>query len=248
MNPIVVIPARLAATRLPRKPLADIGGRPMIARVVERALAADIGPVAVAVDSVEIAEALEGSGAEVVVTREDHHSGSDRVFEALQTLDPDGGHDVVVNLQGDFPTIRPETISATIGPLEDPEVAIGTLAGEIVLEEERTDPDVVKAVGTPVGERRLRALYFTRATAPWGEGPLYHHCGVYAYRRAALKRFIELPPSVLERRERLEQLRALEGGMRIDVTLIDEVPFGVDTPAHLARARALFASAGLAGL
>jgi 3-deoxy-manno-octulosonate cytidylyltransferase (CMP-KDO synthetase) len=248
MNPIVIIPARLASTRLPRKPLADIGGRPMIARVAERALAAGIGPVAVAVDSAEIAQALEGSGARAVVTRGDHQSGSDRVFEALETLDPEGRHDVVVNVQGDFPTVAPAAIAAALAPLRDAKVAIATLAGEIVLAEERTNPNVVKVIGSPVEAGRLRALYFTRATAPWGEGPLYHHCGIYAYRRAALQRFIALPPSVLERRERLEQLRALEAGMRIDVTLIDEVPFGVDTPAELARARALFASAGLAGL
>jgi 3-deoxy-manno-octulosonate cytidylyltransferase (CMP-KDO synthetase) len=248
MNPIIIIPARLASTRLPRKPLADIGGRPMIARVAERALAAGIGPVAVAVDSAEIAQALEGSGARAVVTRGDHQSGSDRVFEALETLDPEGRHDVVVNVQGDFPTVAPAAIAAALAPLRDAEVAIATLAGEIVLAEERTNPNVVKVIGSPVEAGRLRALYFTRATAPWGEGPLYHHCGIYAYRRAALQRFIALPPSVLERRERLEQLRALEAGMRIDVTLIDEVPFGVDTPAELARARALFASAGLAGL
>jgi 3-deoxy-manno-octulosonate cytidylyltransferase (CMP-KDO synthetase) len=151
-------------------------------------------------------------------------------------------------VQGDFPTVEPAAIAAALGPLKDAEVAIGTLAGEIVLAEERTNPNVVKVIGSPVDARRLRALYFTRATAPSGEGPLYHHCGIYAYRRAALERFIALPPSVLERRERLEQLRALEAGMRIDVTLIDEVPFGVDTPAELARARALFASAGLGGL
>lgn len=243
MNPIVIIPARLSATRLPRKPLADIAGRPMIAHVAERALAADIGPVVVAVDSDEIAAALKDNAVQAVVTRADHHSGSDRICEALETLDPDGRHDVVVNLQGDFPTARPEALSAVLAPLEDAEVAIATLAGEIVLDDERTNPNVVKVIGTPVAANRLRALYFTRATAPWGEGPLYHHCGIYAYRRAALRRFIALPPSPLEQRERLEQLRALEAGMRIDVTIIDEVPFGVDTPAELERARALFASA-----
>lgn len=242
MNPIVIIPARLTSTRLPRKPLADICGKPMIARVAERALEADIGPVAVAVDSHEIAEALEGSGARAIVTRPDHPSGSDRIFEALGILDPDGRHDVVVNVQGDFPTAAPAAIAAAFGPLRDAEVAIGTIAGEIVLEEERESPNVVKAVGTPVAAGRLRALYFTRAAAPWGEGPLYHHCGIYAYRRQALERFIALPPSVLEQRERLEQLRALEAGMRIDITVIDEVPFGVDAPADLERARALFAA------
>ena len=241
MHPLVVIPARLAATRLPNKPLADIGGRPMIAHVVAKAQAAGIGPVAVAVDSPEIAAALAGTGAEVVLTRPDHPSGSDRIFEALGKLDPQRRHDVVVNVQGDFPMVAPGAIAAALGPLADSEVAIATLAGVIVHAAERENPNVVKVVGAPVGERRLRALYFTRATAPWGEGPLYHHSGIYAYRRAALERFVALPPSALEKRERLEQLRALEAGMRIDVTVIDDVPFGVDTPEDLERARALLA-------
>jgi 3-deoxy-manno-octulosonate cytidylyltransferase (CMP-KDO synthetase) len=174
-----------------------------------------------------------------VLTRRDHPSGSDRICEALARLDPDGDHDVVVNLQGDFPTISPGAIAAALDPLRDGDVAIGTLAGEIVHAEERENPNVVKVVGTPAGPNRLRALYFTRATAPHGDGPLYHHSGVYAYRRGALERFVALPPSPLETRERLEQLRALEAGMRIDVMVIDEVPFGVDTPAELERARAL---------
>jgi len=246
MNPVVIIPARLASTRLPGKPLADIGGRPMVARVTECALAADVGPVAVAVDSEEIAEALAGTGARAILTRPDHASGSDRIAEALATIDPAGRHDVVVNLQGDFPTVAPAAIAAVLTPLADAAVDIATLAGEIVDEEERTNPNVVKVIGSPLGERRLRALYFTRATAPWGEGPLYHHCGIYAYRRPALERFIALPPSTLEERERLEQLRALEAGMRIDVTVIDEVPFGVDTPAELVRARAIFGGASMA--
>jgi 3-deoxy-manno-octulosonate cytidylyltransferase (CMP-KDO synthetase) len=244
MNPLVIIPARLASTRLPRKPLAEIAGRPMIAWVVERALAADIGPVAVAVDSPETLEAVRATGARAVLTRFDHHSGSDRIFEALGILDPAGRHDVVVNLQGDFPTAAPAAIKAALAPLSDPEVAIGTIAGEIVEEEERASPNVVKVIGTPVAPDRLRALYFTRVTAPWGEGPLYHHCGIYAYRRQALDRFIALPPSVLEQRERLEQLRALEAGMRIDVVVTGEVPFGVDAPADLERARRLFAVRG----
>jgi 3-deoxy-manno-octulosonate cytidylyltransferase (CMP-KDO synthetase) len=238
VNPIVVIPARLAATRLPNKPLADINGRPMIVRVVERALAAGLGPVAVATDSKDIATALSGSGAEVVMTRPEHPSGSDRIFEAIGKLDPDRRYDVVINVQGDFPTVSPGVIGAALGPLADADVAIATLAGEIVLEHERTNSNVVKIVGSLVAPRRLRALYFTRATAPWGEGPLYHHSGIYAYRRSALERFVALPPSALETRERLEQLRALEAGMRIDVTVVDEVPFGVDTPEDLARARA----------
>jgi 3-deoxy-manno-octulosonate cytidylyltransferase (CMP-KDO synthetase) len=237
MNPIVVIPARLAATRLPNKPLADIGGRAMIARVAERAIAAGIGPVAVAADSEAIAKALDGSGAEAILTRPDHPSGSDRIFEALKKLDPGRRHDIVVNVQGDFPTLSPSAVAAVLGPLADPEVAIATLAGEIVHEHERSNPNVVKVVGSPVAPGRLRALYFTRTTAPWGEGPLYHHSGIYAYRREALERFVGLPPSTLEKREKLEQLRALEAGMRIDVTVIDEVPFGVDTPEDLERAR-----------
>lgn len=244
MNPVVIIPARLAATRLPNKPLADIAGRPMIAHVAARALEADLGPVAVAADSAEIAAALEGSGAVTILTRPDHQSGSDRIFEALGQIDPERRHDVVVNLQGDFPTISPAVIAAVLAPLRDPEVAIATLAGEIVEAHERDNPNVVKLVGSPAGERRLRALYFTRATAPWGEGPLYHHAGVYAYRRASLERFIALPPSPLEQRERLEQLRALEAGLRIDAMIIDEVPFGVDTPADLARARLLLGQRG----
>lgn len=237
MNPIVVIPARLAATRLPNKPLADIGGRAMIARVAERAIAASIGPVAVAADSDKILSALEGSGAAGVLTDPGHPSGSDRIFEALGKLDPERRHDVVVNVQGDFPTLSPAAVAAVLGPLADPDVAIATLAGEIVHDDERGNPNVVKVIGSLVAPRRLRALYFTRATAPWGEGPLYHHSGIYAYRRAALERFVKLPPSTLEKREKLEQLRALEAGMRIDVTIIDDVPFGVDTPADLERAR-----------
>jgi 3-deoxy-manno-octulosonate cytidylyltransferase (CMP-KDO synthetase) len=242
MNPVVIIPARLLATRLPNKPLADIGGRPMIAHVVERALESGVGRVAVAADAAAIADVLRGSGAEVLLTRPDHASGSDRVCEALGRLDPDRRHDVVVNLQGDLPTISPRAVAAVLEPLEDEAVSIATIAAEIVRPDERTDPNVVKVVGTTVGEGRLRALYFTRATAPWGEGPLYHHIGLYAYRRAALERFIRLPPSVLETRERLEQLRALEAGMRIDVALVDDVPLGVDTPADLERARAIFAA------
>ena len=239
MRPLVIIPSRLAATRLPNKPLADIAGRAMIAHVVERALEADIGPVAVAADSPQIAEALRGSGARVVLTRPDHPSGSDRIFEALAALGADA-HDVVVNVQGDLPTIAPASVARSLLPLRDPAVDIATLAAEISLDHERTDPNVVKLVGSPLGEPgRLRALYFTRATAPWGDGPLYHHIGLYAYRRAALERFVGLPPSTLERRERLEQLRALEAGMRLDAMLVDDVPLGVDTPADLERARAI---------
>ncbi|BAF86135.1 3-deoxy-D-manno-octulosonate cytidylyltransferase [Azorhizobium caulinodans ORS 571] len=239
---LVLIPARLAASRLPGKPLADVGGRPMIVEVARRAVAAGIGRVAVATDAVEIADAVRAAGFEAVMTRADHPSGSDRIFEALGVLDPDGAVQVVVNVQGDLPTIAPETIRAALVPLEEGPADIATLTAVITEEGERTDPNVVKVVGTPIGENRLRALYFTRATAPTGEGPLYHHIGLYAYRRAALERFVSLPPSPLEKRERLEQLRALEAGMRIDVAVVDAVPLGVDTPEHLERARALLAS------
>ncbi len=237
-RPIVVVPARMSSTRLPGKPLADIAGKPMIVHVLERGLAAGIGPVIVACDDAAIAAAVAAAGGTAVLTRPDHESGSDRIFEALETIDPDRHHDVVVNLQGDLPTIDPALLTGAAALLDDPEVAIATLASEIVRDEERTLSQVVKAVGTPIGPRRLRALYFTRATAPWGEGPLFHHIGLYAYRREALARFVALPPSPLEQREKLEQLRALEAGMRIDIGLVDGVPFGVDTPDDLTRARA----------
>ncbi len=245
-NPLVLIPARMQAARLPGKPLADIAGAPMIVQVWRRATEARIGPVAVATDSPEIADAVRQAGGLVVMTREDHPSGSDRIAEAAASLDPEGRHDIVVNVQGDFPTIQFRSITAVIGPLSDPAVDIATLAFRITDERERADPDVVKAVGTEVGPNRLRALYFTRATAPSGEGPLLHHVGLYAYRRAALTRFVALPPSRLEQRERLEQLRALEAGMRIDIAVIADQPFGVDNPHHLERARAMLSGGATA--
>ena len=238
---LVLIPARMASTRLPGKPLLDIGGLPMIVHVLRRAEAAQIGRVAVATDTAEIAAAVTAHGGEAVMTRPDHPSGSDRIYEALCKLDPGGRAEIVVNLQGDFPTILPENIRDVLGPLADPAVDIATLAAEIHTEEESLNPNVVKAVGTPLSPRRLRALYFTRATAPCGEGPRYHHIGLYAYRRAALERFVSLPPSALERQEKLEQLRAMEAGMRIDVTIVDTVPRGVDTPADLETARRILA-------
>lgn len=239
---LILIPARMAATRLPGKPLLDIAGLPMVVHVLRRAEAAGIGPVAVATDAAEIAAVVEAHGGRVVMTRADHPSGSDRIAEALGTLDPDGKVEIVINVQGDVPTIAPDSIRAVLAPLADPQVEIATLATEIHSDEEATNPNVVKVIGSPLAPRRLRALYFTRATAPWGEGPRYHHIGLYAYRRAALKRFIALPPSPLEQRERLEQLRAIEAGMRIDVGLVDEVPRGVDTPADLETARRFFSS------
>lgn len=242
MSTIVLIPARMASTRLPGKPLADIAGRPMIVHVAERAREAALGRVVVATDAEEVASAVRTRGFEAVMTREDHQSGSDRIHEALQALDPDGTVDTVVNVQGDLPTIDPATIRAVFVPLKDSDVDIATLGVEIVREEERANPNVVKIVGTPLSPTRLRALYFTRATAPWGDGPLYHHIGLYAYRRAALERFVSRQPSVLERREKLEQLRALEAGMRIDAEIVRSVPLGVDTPEDLERARAILSN------
>jgi 3-deoxy-manno-octulosonate cytidylyltransferase (CMP-KDO synthetase) len=239
---LILIPARMASTRLPGKPLAEIAGVPMIVHVVRRAAAAALGPVVVATDSAAIAAAVDKSGGRAVLTRADHTSGSDRIFEALGKLDPAGRVEIVVNVQGDLPTIAPAVIAASLEPLADPAVDIATLAAEITKPAERTNPNVVKVVGTPVGRSRLRALYFTRATAPAGDGPLYHHIGLYAYRRAALERFVTLPPSTLEQREKLEQLRALEAGMRIDVAIVDTVPLGVDTPEDLETARAMLTS------
>jgi 3-deoxy-manno-octulosonate cytidylyltransferase (CMP-KDO synthetase) len=238
---LVLIPARLASTRLPNKPLLDIAGLPMIVHVLRRAEEAAIGRVAVATDSREIAEVVKTHGGEAVMTRPDHQSGSDRIFEAAAALDPRRETEIVVNLQGDFPTISPENIRDVLPPLADPAVDIATLAAEIHTGEESLNPNVVKAVGSSLGGRRMRALYFTRATAPHGDGPRYHHIGLYAYRRAALERFVKLPPSPLELQERLEQLRALEAGMRIDITVVDTVPRGVDTPTDLETTRRLLA-------
>jgi 3-deoxy-manno-octulosonate cytidylyltransferase (CMP-KDO synthetase) len=236
---VIVIPARMAATRLPGKPLADIAGVPMIVRVLRRAEAAAVGPVVVATDSPEVEAAVHRAGGSAVMTHGDHASGSDRIFEALGKIDPGGAARIVVNVQGDLPTLEPADITAPLALLADPAVDIGTPAAAITRAAERDDPAVVKVVGTPVGPSRLRALYFTRAAAPAGDGPLYHHIGLYAYRRAALERFVKLAPSPLEKREKLEQLRALEAGMRIDVAIVATAPLGVDTPADLARARAM---------
>jgi 3-deoxy-manno-octulosonate cytidylyltransferase (CMP-KDO synthetase) len=242
MSTLILIPARMASTRLPGKPMADIAGSPMIVHVARRAAESGLGRVAVATDTQSVAEAVRAHGFEAVMTRVEHESGSDRIFEALTTLDPHGRIETVVNVQGDLPTIDPAIIHAALQPFEDRSVDIATLGVEIVREEEKTNPNVVKIVGSPSSETRLRALYFTRATAPWGDGPLYHHIGLYAYRRTALERFVSLPPSPLERRERLEQLRALEAGMRIDASVVATVPLGVDTPDDLERAREILSS------
>ena len=236
---LVLIPARMASTRLPGKPLADIAGLPMIVQVARRAAAADVGRVVVAVDHQDIFDVVVAAGFTAIMTRVDHQSGSDRIHEALVKSDPEGRAEIVINVQGDLPTIDPETIRAALRPLENPATDIATLTTEICDEHEKTNPNVVKVVGSPVGDSRLRALYFTRATAPYGNGPLYHHIGLYAYRRKALETFVTLPPSTLEKRESLEQLRALEAGMRIDAEIVDTVPLGVDTPADLEKARAM---------
>ena len=245
MNPIVIIPSRMASTRLPGKPLADIHGVPMIVHVLRRGQEADIGPVAVACSEPEIAEAVRAAGAIAVMTDPSLPSGSDRVHAALATLDPQGRHDIVVNLQGDFPTVTAEQLRAVITPLSDPRTDIATLVAPINNKEEANTPSFVKAACVFERGRAISpVLYFSRATIPWGDGPLWHHIGIYAYRRAALARFVSLPESPLERREKLEQLRALEDGMRIVCARIEHGPFGVDTPADLERARAQLAPQG----
>jgi 3-deoxy-manno-octulosonate cytidylyltransferase (CMP-KDO synthetase) len=250
---LVAIPARMQASRLPGKPLADIGGLPMIVHVWQRAVAAAVGRVIVATDSQEVMDAVRSHGGEAVMTRTDHISGSDRIFEALNKIDLDEEIERIVNLQGDLPTLEPALINACLAPLNTAQVQIATLAAEITRPEERTNPNVVKVIGTAVNPAtgnaatrdaqvsRLRALYFTRATAPPGDGPLYHHIGIYAYRRTALESFVAMRPSPLELRERLEQLRAIEAGMRIDVAIVNTVPLGVDTPHDLERARDMLA-------
>jgi 3-deoxy-manno-octulosonate cytidylyltransferase (CMP-KDO synthetase) len=246
-NPIVIIPSRLASVRLPRKPLADIRGEPMIVHVWRRAVEAEVGPVIVACAEEEIAAAVRAAGGKAVLTRPDHPSGSDRIAEALQSADPERRHDAVVNMQGDLPTMAPAALRGALAALGDPKADIGTVVARITDAAERDDPNVVKAAVAFDGEalaRRppvARALYFSRLPVPSGDGPHYHHIGIYAYRRAALERFVQLPPAPLEKRERLEQLRALDAGMRIDAALVDLVPLGVDTPADLERARKLLA-------
>ena len=238
-NTIILIPARMASTRLPGKPLVDIAGLPMIVHVLRRAQAAGIGEAVVATDSEAIQTAVEKSGGRAVMTGV-HVSGSDRIYEALEALDPEHAVEIVVNVQGDLPTIDPADIRAALGPLSDLAVDIATLAAVIADPAERSNPNVVKVSGSAVAPGRLRAVTFTRANAT-GAGPHYHHIGLYAYRRAALERFVKLPPSANERREKLEQLRALDAGMHIDVVVVDSVPLGVDTPEELKKARKLLA-------
>jgi 3-deoxy-manno-octulosonate cytidylyltransferase (CMP-KDO synthetase) len=236
VTPIIVIPARIGSTRLPGKALAAIAGKPMIAHVLQRGLEADIGPVVVATDSPEIAAAVEAVGGRAVMTFEAHACGLDRIGEALRAIDPERRHDVVVDLQGDQPFLPQGALQAAVRLLRDPVVDMATLATEAARGEE-DDPDTPKLVGSKISPDRLRALYFTRARAPWGEGVFYHHLGVYAFRRPAFERFVALPPSALEKRERLEQLRALEDGMRIDAALLDRAGPSVDTETDLEAAR-----------
>lgn len=238
MNVIVVIPARMGSTRLPGKVLADVAGRPMILHVLARALEADVGPVAVACAEPEVADAVRAHGGTAVLTDPALPRGSDRVHAALATLDPDGRRGVVVNLQGDLPTIPPGFLRAVLRPLDDPAYDIGTLVAPVTSEEEARAPSVVKAACSFEDGREVApAPYFSRAAVPHGDGPLWHHVGVYAFRRAALDRFVRLPESPLERRESLEQLRAIEAGMRIGCARVDHAPRGVDTPEDLERVR-----------
>ncbi|MGO9818292.1 MAG: 3-deoxy-manno-octulosonate cytidylyltransferase [Acidocella sp.] len=243
MTPIILIPARLGSTRLPGKVLADIAGLPMIVHVLRRAQEAELGPVAVACGEAEVAEAVERAGGIAVLTDPDLPSGSDRIHAALQTLDPAGRHDVVINLQGDLPAIDPSYLAKVLRPLELG-YDIGTLVAPVTSAEEALSPSVVKCVcAFPEGVEVAPALYFSRNAVPGGEGPLWHHIGIYAYRREALGQFVSLPPSALEQREKLEQLRALEAGMRIGVVRVPGAPFGVDTPADLEHARRLLGGA-----
>ncbi|MES2984274.1 MAG: 3-deoxy-manno-octulosonate cytidylyltransferase [Pseudomonadota bacterium] len=242
MSVLIVIPARMKATRLPGKPLASIGGVPMIVQVMRRALESGVGEVVVACDGAEIADAVRAAGGQAIVTDPDHPSGSDRIWEAVRAWPTVA--DTIINLQGDVPTLDPQNLRDVLLPLANPAVDIATLVTPITRAEEHENPSVVKAVIALNDNDNIgRALYFTRATAPYGEGVRYHHIGVYAYRRAALERFVSLPPSPLELREKLEQLRALEAGMRIDGCVVNTVPLGVDTPEDLQRAREILGGA-----
>ena len=242
MNPIILIPARMASARLPGKPLAMIGDAPMIVQVWRRAIASEVGPVAVACCEDVVAEAIRAVGGTAVMTDPDLPRGSDRIHAALIALDPEGVHDVVINLQGDLPTLPPALLPRVLAPLADPAFDVGTLVTPIRSAAEAAASSVVKAVcAFRDGAEVAPALYFSRSPVPWGDGPLWHHLGVYAYRRAALDRFVSLPESPLEVRESLEQLRLLEAGLRIGVARAEAAPFGVDTPEDLERARRMFA-------
>ncbi|WP_375616422.1 MULTISPECIES: 3-deoxy-manno-octulosonate cytidylyltransferase [unclassified Bartonella] len=241
LEPIILIPARMGSTRLPQKALAEIAGKPMIVHVAEQAKKAALGRTIVATDHHDIAEAVTAYGHEYIMTSCDHKSGSDRIYEALMRIDPAQRYNAILNIQGDLPTITPHEIIHALRPLENSFTDIATLGAQIIEENETRDPNVVKIIGTPLSQNRLRALYFTRATAPYGDGPLYHHIGIYAYRREALEKFVSFKPSPLEQREKLEQLRALEHNMRIDVEIVDTIPLSVDTQRDLERVRKILA-------
>ncbi|MGF7157546.1 3-deoxy-manno-octulosonate cytidylyltransferase [Bartonella heixiaziensis] len=241
LEPIILIPARIGSTRLPQKALAEIAGKPMIVHVAERAKKAALGRTIVATDHHDIAKAVTAYGHECIMTSCDHKSGSDRIYEALTRIDPERRYNAILNLQGDLPTITPHEIISALRPLENSFTDIATLGAKIVEEDEKINPNVVKIIGTPLSQNRLRTLYFTRATAPYGDGPLYHHIGIYAYRREALEQFVALKPSPLEQREKLEQLRALEHNMRIDVEIVGTIPLSVDTQRDLERVRKILA-------
>ncbi len=237
LNPIIVIPTRLAATRLPNKPLADINGKPMITHVYERAMAADLGPVLVAAGDQAIVDVITKANGKAVLTDPGLPSGSDRIWAALQQTDPKGLHEVIINLQGDLPDIEPSTLQAILNLMQDSKVDIATAAARIPNLNEAEKPNVVKVAMHQYGPRSGRALYFSRSLIPHGDGDHWHHIGIYAYRRKALEKFIASPPSALEIREKLEQLRALELGLRIDVALVNRVPIAIDTPEDLELAR-----------
>ena len=239
-NPIILIPARMNSTRLPNKPLADINGVPMIVRVWQIAVDANIGRVIVASGDTEISKAIQNEGGEAILTDPDLPSGSDRIFAALEKADPSKKHDIIINLQGDLPLLERSTITAAYDLMDNDQVDIGTVAAKIKIPEEKLSPSIVKAIVAWNNDGITgKALYFTRAAAPTGNGPMYHHIGLYTYKRHALERFVKLPISPLEQQEKLEQLRALENGMRIDIALVDTVPFGVDTPEDLEKAKLL---------
>ena len=239
-NPIILIPARMNSTRLPNKPLADINGVPMIVRVWQIAVDANIGRVIVASGDTEISKAIQNEGGEAILTDPALPSGSDRIFAALEKADPSKKHDIIINLQGDLPLLERSTITAAYNLMDNDQVDIGTVAAKIIIPEEKLSSSIVKAIVAWNNDGMTgKALYFTRAPAPTGNGPMYHHIGLYTYKRHALERFVKLPISPLEQQERLEQLRALENGMRIDVALVDTVPFGVDTPEDLEKAKLL---------
>lgn len=235
---LVIIPTRLAATRLPNKPLADLHGKPMIVHVWEKAMRANVGPVIVASADQAILDAVRTLGGEGVLTDPALPTGTDRVKAAMDLYDPQEKYSHIINIQGDLPTLDPSLVRESLEPFKDPFVDMATLATLIEDPHELNDTNVVKiSLSLEEGENIGRALYFSRNLIPSGEGPHYHHIGLYAYTRACLNRYVNLPVNPLEVREKLEQLRALAHGLRIDVKVVKtKAPFGVDTPADLEKA------------